>query len=253
MIKGGMLVTALTATMSRATRDIDVRAEFDISIEGTRAIVSEALGVSVEPDGLEFFVDHMTLEPINADSDYGGVRCKIPVALGEERLSVQIDLSVGHSVFEPVEFDFPTLIDGLPVARLLAYSKESVIAEKLEAIAKLGDDNGRCRDFADIVALSESHGFRAGALWTAIQMTFEKRGTDFGALGPAIEPMAATEERERHYAIFRRRDHAQGAPPGLAECMRKIGVFVEGVRQFSIDTAEREWDSARMVWRLVGA
>ena len=251
MIKGGMLVTSLTANLSRATRDIDARAEFDISIEGTRAIVNEALSISVEPDGLEFLVAEMTLERLDAGSDYGGVRCLIPVALGKERVSIQIDLSVGHSVYQPMHFDFPTLIDGLPPARLLAYSRESVIAEKLEAIAKLGDENGRYRDFADIVTISENFDFRAGPLWTAIEMTFGKRGTDFGTLAAAIDPSAATDERERHYAIFRRRDHAHGAPPSLAECMTKIGTFLEGARMFGADATEREWDKARRIWGAV--
>jgi len=251
MIKGGMLVTSLTSNLSRATRDIDARAEFDISIESTRAIVTEALNLSVEPDGLEFITAEMALERLDAGSDYGGVRCAIPVVLGSERIMIQIDLSVGHSVYEPDYFDFPTLIDGLPPARLLAYSRESVIAEKLEAIAKLGDENGRNRDFADIVTLSENFDFLAGPLWTAIEMTFGKRGTDFGALAAAIEPSAAIDERERHYALFRYRDHAHGAPPSLAECMTKIGAFVEGARLFSMDTQERRWDKATKTWGVL--
>jgi len=251
MIKGGMLVTSLTANPSRATRDIDARAEFDISIEGTRPIVTEALGLPVEPDGLAFFVQEMTIERLDTGTDYGGVRCSVPVALGNERIAIQLDLSAGHRVYAPAHFDFPTLIDGLPPARLLAYSKESVIAEKLEAIAKLGNENGRYRDFADIVAISENFDFRAGPLWTAFEMTFAKRRTDFAGLAAAIDPSAATDERERHYALFRRRDHAHGAPPNLAECMTKIGTFVEGARLFGTDATEREWDKARMIWRAV--
>jgi hypothetical protein len=122
------------------------------------------------------------------------------------------------------------------------------VTEKLEAIAKLGDENGRYRDFADIVTISEHFDFLAGPLWTAIDMTFTKRGTDFSALGAAIDRSAATDERERHYAIFRHRDHAHGAPANLAGCMARIGAFVEGARLFSTDAQERQWDKARKSW-----
>ena len=251
MIKGGMLITALTTTMSRATRDIDVMGNFDISIEGTRRIVSEAIATNVVPDGLTFLVDGMTCSTIRADSDYGGVRCRIPVTLGDEPTAIQVDVSVGHRVYEPTEFDFPSLIEELPAARLLAYSKESVIAEKLEAIAKLGSVNTRSKDFADIVALSESYNYLAGVLWTAFQLTFRKRGTAFADLVPAINPVAASPQRESIYVAFLRRAHARGAPPNLADCMRKIARFVSGPRLFSDDGIEREWECAESAWHEV--
>jgi len=43
----------------------------------------------------------------------------------------------------------PTILD-LPAPELIAYSKESVIAEKFEAMIKLGSLNSRMKDFYDI-------------------------------------------------------------------------------------------------------
>jgi predicted nucleotidyltransferase component of viral defense system len=253
MVKGGMLVTALTATISRATRDIDVRGEFDMTLDTVRRIMTESIDIEVEPDGLVFSTADITLESIREKSEYGGVRCKVPAMLGNERIPVQIDIGAGDRVYQPMEFDFPTLIDGLPHARLLAYSVESIIAEKLEAMANLGDDNGRSKDFADVVALAKNHSFRAGALWAAIDLTFSTRKTEIARLAPSIAPLAATPERERHYTSFLRRAHAIGAPSALAACMAAIETFVAGPMRFSADGIEHEWDTAEQRWHEVAA
>ena len=54
--------------------------------------------------------------------------------------------------------DYPTLLD-LPAPRLLGYSRESAIAEKFEAMVKLGTLNSRMKDFFDIWLLSRQFEF----------------------------------------------------------------------------------------------
>jgi nucleotidyltransferase AbiEii toxin of type IV toxin-antitoxin system len=66
---------------------------------------------------------------------------------------------------------------------LLAYPKETVVAEKLEALVKLGIANTRMKDFYDLEVLSRTFSFEGKTLAQAIQNTFQKRGTDLPMAG----------------------------------------------------------------------
>jgi ribosomal protein S18 len=74
---------------------------------------------------------------------------------------------------------------------LLAYPKETVVAEKFEALVKLGIANTRMKDFYDLEILSRTFEFEGKILAQAIQNTFQKRGTDLPMAGL---PVAFTSE-----------------------------------------------------------
>src|SRR6202022_3956214 len=79
---------------------------------------------------------------------------------------------------------------GLPAPRLLAYSKETAVAEKFEAMVKLGELNSRMKDFFDIWLLSRAFDFNGPTLCEAIEKTFKRRGT----VQPDGEPVALARE-----------------------------------------------------------
>jgi hypothetical protein len=104
---------------------------------------------------------------------------------------VLIDIGFGDTVTpDPVETDIPTSLES-PAPRLLAYSPETVIAEKFEAMVKLGIANTRMKDFHDLKTLSELFQFESKPLISAIRHTFERRKT---ALPVNEPPIALTEE-----------------------------------------------------------
>lgn len=72
---------------------------------------------------------------------------------------------------------------------MLTYPRETVAAEKLEAIVKLGIANSRMKDFYDLEVLSRTFAFDGKNLAEAIQNTFRHRGTE---LPPAGIPLAFT-------------------------------------------------------------
>jgi hypothetical protein len=95
------------------------------------------------------------VEKIKEDQDYEGLRVTFTGYMEAARLPVQIDIGFGDAVTpDPIETDFPTLLES-PAPRLLSYPRETVIAEKLEAIVKLGIANTRMKDFHDLKTLSE--------------------------------------------------------------------------------------------------
>lgn len=105
--------------------------------------------------------------------------------------SIQIDIGFGDIVTPaPSETGYPTLLE-FPGPRLLAYPKETVIAEKFQALVKLGIANTRMKDFYDLEILSRTFAFEGKTLAKAIQNTFQKRGTDLPMGG---QPVAFTSE-----------------------------------------------------------
>lgn len=72
--------------------------------------------------------------------------------------------------------DFPVILDMEP-PRVNAYSLESSIAEKLEAIIHNGYLNSRYKDYYDIYVLSTRYAFSLEELRNAVIETFENRKT----------------------------------------------------------------------------
>ena len=77
-----------------------------------------------------------------------------------------------------------------PSTRVMAYPKETVVAEKLEALVKLGMVNTRMKDSYDLWKLARHFDFNGDLLCDAIKATFERRQTEI----PTDTPLALTEE-----------------------------------------------------------
>src|SRR3546814_7545181 len=87
----------------------------------------------------------------------------------------------------------------LPAPRLRAYARETVIAEKFQAMVALGRANSRMKDFYDIWILKRSFSFDDDRLARAIAATFARRGTAIPTEPPdALTPaFAAAEQTQR--------------------------------------------------------
>lgn len=112
--------------------------------------------VEVEEDGLEFDPESVNGEEIRAQEEYNGIRITLEVSLGNARIHLQIDIGFGDVVMpEPLVIEYPTLIDGAS-PRLRAYTLESAIAEKYQAMVDKGVFNSRMKDYYDIYYLAKT-------------------------------------------------------------------------------------------------
>jgi hypothetical protein len=101
---------------------------------------------------------------------------------------LQVDVGFGDIITpEAAVVDFPPLLD-FPAPRLRAYPRETVVAEKLEAMVQLGLANSRMKDFYDLAVLSQTFEFDGALLVRAIRATFERRRTPL----PTGLPVALT-------------------------------------------------------------
>lgn len=72
--------------------------------------------------------------------------------------------------------EYPSLLKN-ENPKILAYSLESVIAEKFEAMIYLAELNSRMKDFYDIYSLCKNFDFHGDILQRAINETFNRRKT----------------------------------------------------------------------------
>ena len=193
VLKGALVLLAWLGETLRPTRDADLLGSGDLSEAALARIFDEVCEMEVEPDAMTFLADTVNVAPIRVESDYGGYRVTVQSRLGAARLRVQVDVGIGDIVVpEPAWLDYPGLLD-LPRPRLRAYSRASVMAEKLHAMVVLGSANSRVKDYFDLHALLLENAVTAGELERALSATFERRGT---ALPDGV-PFGLTDEFAR--------------------------------------------------------
>jgi len=115
------------------------------------------------------------------------------------------------------------------VGWLRVYARETVVAEKLQALVELGLANSRMKDYFDIYYLSEHFTFDGRLLGEAITATFKRRGTAIPtgepaglSLGFAREPTKATQ-----WSAFVRRAGLKSEVPALAVVVDRIRAVLK--------------------------
>lgn len=203
VLKGAMLFMSWFDDPHRGTRDLDLLGfgdpEPEEMLETFREILADAAN-----DGVSFDVGALRVDRIREDVDYGGLRLKTTASISGARISLSIDIGFGDALEPGAEMlDYPTLLD-FPAPRLRAYARETVIAEKFQAMVALGRANSRMKDFYDIWILSRSFAFHDDRLPRAIAATFARRGTPIPTeLPDALTPaFAADEQKQRQWKAF---------------------------------------------------
>jgi hypothetical protein len=169
---------------------LDLEGQGDNSITRIKRVFAEIIGQPVEDDGLIFDSKSLRVERIKEEQEYEGLRINFIARLERAKIHLQVDVGFGDIIVPaPEEIEYPRILD-FPSARLMAYPKETVVAEKLEALVKLGMVNTRMKDFYDLWKLARHFDFNGDLLCGAIKSTFEHRRTEV----PAATPLALTEE-----------------------------------------------------------
>lgn len=190
VLKGGNLfVIWQNGDNSRPTMDSDLLCFGDTSHEYLRKVFASIAGME-DSDGIMFDAEGIAVEAIREDTKYGGARVTFNAFIGTVRIPLQFDIGVGDAITPvPEQANYPVLLDGSP-PHIKIYPMATVIAEKLEAMVVRGGSNSRMKDFYDIWQLSRLAEHSARTLRTAIENTFQRRGTEF----PLELPYALTTE-----------------------------------------------------------
>ncbi len=202
-LKGAMLLTTWIEPAHRPTRDVDLLGFGNSSPEVVLATFRDICSIE-SADGIEFDGKGMRVDLIREELEYGGLRLRTTATLAGARIAVVVDIGFGDAI-EPglEEIELPVLLD-MPSPRLRAYPRETVIAEKFQAMTALGRANSRMKDFYDIWMLLNNYEFDTDRLASAIAATFRRRKTPVPtSLPDAFTPDFAQDAgKQRQWAAF---------------------------------------------------
>ncbi len=188
VLKGAMLFALWGGGPHRATRDLDLLGSGTSEIPHLEHAFREICTVPVEEDGIQFIENTVRGKAIREHQVYASTRIILMAHLDQARVQIQIDIGFGDVVTpSQEEVEFQAML-GFPSPRLKTYPRETVVAEKFQAMVMLGMANSRMRDFYDIWILAKHFPFNGRTLCEAIKATFNRRRT----LWPTAPPMALT-------------------------------------------------------------
>jgi len=228
LLKGAMLFAAWTKVPHRATRDLDLLGQGDAELPRLVTIFRDIALTNVEPDGVAFDSSSVVATRIREDQIYQGVRVTMNATLATAKIDVQVDVGFGDAVHPgPVVVNYPSLL-GMPTPQLRAYPRETVVAEKFQAMVSLGELNSRMKDFYDLRVLAAQFPFDGDSLGGALRATFLRRSTDL----PQTEPIALRDEfaerkeKQLQWSAFLRRSRLLEPQVSLLEVVRGLRSFL---------------------------
>ncbi|MBN1471303.1 MAG: nucleotidyl transferase AbiEii/AbiGii toxin family protein [Syntrophaceae bacterium] len=230
ILKGALMFSAWTGSMSRPTMDIDLLGNIENSTDLIVAVFKDACETEVEKDGIVFNKDTVTATRITEDADYKGVRVLLRGNLSSIRLFLQIDIGFGDVIIpKPDIVKYPVLLD-FPPPELYGYTMESTVAEKFQAMVKLGLLNSRMKDFYDIWFLSRRFDFKGDTLIKAIEKTFEKRKTALISEPSIFNPTFIKDNtKQAQWQGFIKKTNLTGAPASFEDVAADIKIFLQPV------------------------
>lgn len=178
ILKGGVLFYLWTEKKFRPTKDLDFCFYGDFVKDEMFRAIQKICNLDFPEDGLVF--SDFRITDIKEDHEYDGVRINFSAWLKKSKIPMQLDISTGDKITPDAMLStFPKLIS-LDAPELKTYPKETVFAEKLEAMVKLDLTTSRMKDIYDLYILIDFYGetLDQNTLLEAIAKTFSHRGTE---------------------------------------------------------------------------
>ncbi len=228
ILKGALMLSVWSGLVSRPTMDIDLLGKIDNSLEEIKTAMRDACKMDVGDDGMFFDEKTVSAARITEDAKYEGVRVRIHGNLGNARVSLQIDVGFGDVIVPgPGKVAYPALLE-FPSPELNGYTMETTIAEKYQAMVKLGVVNSRMKDFYDIWMLSRTFDFKGKVLAEAIKKTFINRKTDL-TNNPAIFDPSFRQDgtRQVQWQGFIRKARLSNVSGDFGDVVAGIKMFLE--------------------------
>jgi hypothetical protein len=245
VLKGASLFLAWKGQNYRVTRDADLLGFGSPNLENLAGIFRDICGVDCQSDGMIYNSETLKVQEIREGHEYDGIRVTLVGLLNKARIPLQIDIGFGDAITPaPEDIEYPTLLDA-PSPKLKAYPRYTLVAEKLETMVHRGLANSRMKDFYDIWLLSTLFPFDGNILRTAIENTFNRRGTTI----PVGTPFAFTpdfykdHQKQVQWKAFTRKAQPNVQVGDLPTIIGEIYRFLQPVlNSFQSDSSyESKW------------
>lgn len=246
-LKGAMLFTVWADTPHRGTRDLDLSGSGPSDPDQVAAVFRQVCAEAVPDDGIGFDLDSFRSREIREDQEYSGVRLNFLAYLDGARIPMQVDIGYGDVITPaPIEITYPTILD-MPAPRLRAYTRETVVAEKFQAIVALSTANSRLKDFYDIAELANHSDFDGRTLGAALRATFTRRQTPLPSQLPVplTDAWAADPARSAQWRSFLQRTTAAERDISFSDAVANIRSFVMPAASTAAadENFDKRWDA----------
>lgn len=175
ILKGGLLIASMIGISERTTMDMDTTVRgIQMEEDEIVAAINEILAINVD-DSIIF--EFKGIEPIREDDAYNNFRVHLRAKYGKIDSPMKIDITTGDVITPAaIQYNFPMLFEEKTVS-IMAYTLETVLAEKYETIIRRNIGTTRARDYYDLHTLYQSRKqeVRPEILKAAVLHTAKKR------------------------------------------------------------------------------
>ncbi len=196
ILKGGLLLSSIIGDDERTTKDMDATLKsLPLEKDNVIEIITKILNVKVN-DGIEFKIENV--KDIRQESEYGGFKINILSTMDNLKVYLAIELTTGDRITpREIEYIYNSHFENKKIP-ILAYTLETLLAEKYQTVIDRDIYNTRMKDFYDIYVLindnKEKINFKNLVL--AIRNTFKYRETELNieSIKEQLDNMKASEQ-----------------------------------------------------------
>ena len=155
ILKGGLLLSAIIGDERRTTSDMDTMIKgIDIESDELLRIIQEIINIETD-DNISFEIEKT--KDIRVDDIYGGVNVKLIAKKDGLIVPLFIDITTKDPITpREIEFKYKSLFDDTYI-KIMAFNKETIIAEKFETLIKDTETNTRAKDFYDLYIIIKDY------------------------------------------------------------------------------------------------
>lgn len=179
ILKGGLLLSAIFGDERRTTQDMDTMIKgLPLDTKELENIITEIININCEDD-ISFKIKNT--KEIRLIDKYGGLKVNLIGFKEHLQVPLSIDITVGDPITpRELEFKYKCMFDESYIS-IMAFNKETIIAEKFETFITDNIMNTRAKDFYDLyVLLTRFYDeINKDTLVKAIKNTFKRRETIF--------------------------------------------------------------------------
>lgn len=179
ILKGGVLLSSIIGSDMRTTKDIDATLKsISLNEESIRNIFEEILSIDID-DGFTFKIEN--IKDIRLESEYGGYRINVYGEFDKLKTHFFIEITTGDVITpREIKYKYNSIFEDRSI-NIMAYTIETIIAEKFESIISKNITTTRAKDFYDIYVIVTNYidNINKNTLVKAIERTFKHRDTKF--------------------------------------------------------------------------
>ena len=179
ILKGGVLLSSIIGEDLRTTKDIDATLKsLPLNLDSIRSIFEEILSIDID-DNVKFEI--VNIKDIRLEDEYGGFRINVKGTFDKIRTNFFIEITTGDIITpREIKYKYNSIFEDKKI-NIMAYTIETIIAEKFESIISKNIITTRAKDFYDLYMLMNKHknDINNKNLVKAIENTFNKRNTEF--------------------------------------------------------------------------